>query len=99
MKNIVRRDQKRRNLFYKNELKRVQYKSIIKDFSIPGETKDQCVYKLNKIARNSSKVRIKNRCILTGRGKAVYSFCRLSRIRFREAASQGLLLGVSKSSW
>ena len=45
MKNIVRRDQKRRNLFYKNELKRVQYKSIIKDFSIPGETKDQCVYK------------------------------------------------------
>lgn len=99
MKNIVRRDQKRRNLFYKNEDKRVQYKSIIKDFSIPGERKDHFVYKLNKIARNSSKVRIKNRCILTGRGKAVYSFCRLSRIRFRELASQGLLLGVSKSSW
>ena len=99
MKNIVRRDQKRRNLFYKNEEKRVQYKSLIKDFSIPGERKENFVYKLNKIARNSSKVRIKNRCIYTGRGKAVYSFCRLSRIKFRELASIGYILGVSKSSW
>ncbi len=99
MKNIVKRDQKRRGLFLKNELKRVQYKSIIKNFYIPGKTKDQYVFKLNKIVRNSSKVRIKNRCILTGRGKAVYRFCRLSRIRFRELAAQGLLLGVSKASW
>ena len=99
MKNIQRRDQKRRSLFLKNEYKRMQYKSIIKNFDIPGETKDGCVSKLNKIPRNSSKVRIKNRCILTGRGRAVYSFCRLSRIRFRELASQGLLLGVSKCSW
>ncbi len=99
MKNIVKRDQKRRKEFSKNEYKRVQYKSIIKNFHIPGETKDQYVSKLNKIARNSSKVRIKNRCILTGRGKAVYRFCRLSRIRFRELAAQGYILGVSKSSW
>ena len=99
MKNIQRRDQKRRINFLKNELKRMQYKSIIKNFDIPGETKEECVSKLNKIPRNSSKVRIKNRCILTGRGRAVYSFCRLSRIRFRELASQGLLLGVSKCSW
>ena len=99
MKNIVKRDQKRRNLFLKNELKRVQYKSLIKNFSIAGKTKSQYVTKLNQIPRNSSKVRIKNRCILTGRGKAVYRFCRLSRIRFRELAAQGLLLGVSKSSW
>nr|QES94796.1 ribosomal protein S14 [Trebouxia lynnae] len=99
MKNIVKRDQKRRNLFFKNELKRVQYKSVIKNYKIPGETKEKCVFKLNKIPRNSSRVRVKNRCILTGRGKAVYSFCRLSRIRFRELCSQGLLLGVTKSSW
>ena len=99
MKNIVKRDVKRRNLFLKNELKRVQYKSIIKNFSIPGETKDQYVSKLNLLVRNSSKVRVKNRCVLTGRGKAIYRFCRLSRIRFRELASQGLLLGISKSSW
>ena len=99
MKNIVKLDVKRRNLFLKNELKRVQYKSIIKNFKIPGETKDLYVSKLNRIVRNSSKVRVKNRCVLTGRGKAVYRFCRLSRIRFRELASQGLLLGISKSSW
>ena len=99
MKNIVNRDQKRRNLFLKNELKRVQYKSIIKNFFISGDKKDEYVMKLNKVKRNSSKVRVQNRCVLTGRGKAVYRFCRLSRIRFRELASQGLLLGVSKSSW
>ena len=99
MTNIVNRDQKRRNLFLKNELKRVQYKSIIKNLFISGDKKDEYVLKLNKIKRNSSKVRVKNRCVLTGRGKAVYRFCRLSRIRFRELASQGLLLGVSKSSW
>ena len=99
MKNIVKRDQNRRTLVLKNELKRIQYKSLIKNFSISGETKDQYVSKLNRIVRNSSKVRIKNRCTLSGRGKAVYRFCRLSRIRFRELAAQGLLLGVSKSSW
>ena len=99
MKNIVKRDQKRRHLFFKNELKRLQYKSLIKNYKIPGETKEKCVSKLNKIPRNSSRVRVKNRCILTGRGKAVYSFCRLSRIRFRELSSQGLLLGITKSSW
>ena len=99
MKNLVKRDQKRRNLFLKNELKRVQYKALIKNWSCAGVTKDQYVIRLNQINRNSSKVRIKNRCILTGRGKAVYRFCRLSRIRFRELAAQGLLLGVSKSSW
>ena len=99
MKNIVKRDQKRRMIFLKNELKRVQYKSIIKNSSIAGVTKDQYVKKLNQMNRNSSEVRIKNRCVLTGRGKAVYRFCKLSRIRFRELAAQGLLLGVSKSSW
>lgn len=99
MKNIVKRDQKRRNLFLKNELKRVQYKSLIKNFSIDGKTKKECVTKLNRMPRNSSLARVKNRCVLSGRGRAVYRFCRLSRIRFRELAAQGLVLGVSKSSW
>lgn len=99
MKNIVKRDQKRRDLFLKNELKRIQYKSLIKNSIIGGKTLDQYVIKLNQISRNSSRVRLKNRCISTGRGRAVYRFCRLSRIRFRELAAQGLLLGVSKSSW
>ena len=99
MKNIVKRDQNRRTLVLKNQLKRIQYKSIIKNFSIPGNGKDEYVSKLNKIPRNSSKVRIKNRCIKTGRGKAVYRLFRLSRICFRELAAQGLIIGVSKKSW
>ena len=99
MKNIVLRDKKRRVLVFKNEIRRLQYKSIIKNLTIPGRIKDEYVFKLNKRPRNSGQVRVKNRCILTGRGKAVYRFCRLSRIRFRELASQGSIPGVCKSSW
>ena len=74
MKNIVKRDQKRRMIFLKNELKRVQYKILIKNFSVGGVTKDQYVKKLNQMNRNNSKVGIKTLCVLTGRGKAVYRF-------------------------
>ncbi|RYE27712.1 MAG: 30S ribosomal protein S14 [Sphingobacteriaceae bacterium] len=43
--------------------------------------------------------RIKNRCVLSGRAKGVYRFCKLSRIRIRQYAARGLLVGVTKSSW
>ena len=83
-------------IFLRNELKRVQYKILIKNFSVGGVTKDQYVKKLNQMNRNNSKVRIKTLCVLTGRGKAVYRFCKLSRIRFRELAAQKLLFSVPK---
>jgi small subunit ribosomal protein S14 len=99
MTNTIQKDQKRRNLVSKNELKRLQYKTIITDLSIPKEIRYKYVSKLNKLSRNSCNVRIRNRCVITGRGRAVYRFCKLSRICFRELAAQGLIMGISKASW
>jgi ribosomal protein S14 len=99
MSNSIQGDKKRRKLHLKYELKRIEYKSLISTLTLQPELRTEYLRKLNKLPRNSSVVRIKNRCILTGRGHSVYKFCRLSRIKLRELASQGVLMGISKSSW
>jgi len=99
MVNSIQRDLKRRFLFSKNELKRLELKSLIHDLNISKDMRYIYITQLNNLPRNSSKVRIKNRCILTGRSRSIYRFCGLSRIKFRELAAQGLLMGVTKSSW
>lgn len=99
MANLIQRDQNRRLLYKKYELKRNLFKSLICDMSLPKEIRFQSVLKLNKLPRSSSKVRIHNRCILTGRSKGNLRQWKISRITFRELASRGLLAGVRKSSW
>jgi ribosomal protein S14 len=99
MKNKIKIYKKRRNLFKDLEVKRTIYKSIIKNATIPLASKLKASIKLCELSRNSSITRVKNRCILTGRPKSVYRQFRISRICFRELASNGLLTGVFKSSW
>ena len=55
--------------------------------------------KLAKIPRNSAKVRIRNRCEITGRPHGVYRKLRISRIALRDLASKGRIPGMTKSSW
>lgn len=99
MGNYIQRDKHRRKIIAKYELKRIQLKSLIKDFTIPKEVKNLYIEKLNKLPRNSSQIRSRNRCVLTARGRAIFQFCKLSRIVLRNLAGQGILLGVKKSSW
>jgi ribosomal protein S14 len=99
MSNSIQRDLKRRKLYLKNLLKRIEYKALIHNVVLSKKERYKSILDLNKITRNSSPVRVKNRCVLTGRNHAVLRFCRLSRIKFRELANQGLLMGVMKSSW
>lgn len=99
MVNFIQKDYVKRQLVAKNELKKLEYKYIIKNQKIIKEIRYKYIEKLNKLNRNSSETKIKNRCILTGRAKAVYKMFRLSRIKFRELASQGMLPGVKKASW
>jgi small subunit ribosomal protein S14 len=99
MANFIQKDNTRRKLVFKNEIKRLEYKSIIKNLNLPKEVRYDYVYKLNNLNRNSSKIRVRNRCILTGRGRSTYSFCKLSRLKFRELAAQGRLAGIKKASW
>ena len=55
--------------------------------------------KLEKLPKNSNRIRVRNRCNVTGRPRGVYRKFGLSRITFRELASQGMIPGVSKASW
>ena len=99
MSHLTQKDKHRRSLHQKQEMKRLQYKSIIENRSLHAKIRVKYIKKLNKLPRDGSLVRIRNRCILTGRARAVYKFCRLSRICLRELAAQGRLAGVTKSSW
>lgn len=99
MKAQIERDLKRRRLTAKYEKKRMVLKKILKDKTISAEFRRQAQDALEKLPRDSSPVRLHNRCIITGRPRAVYRFFGLSRIKMRELALAGKLPGVSKASW
>ena len=95
----IQKNLKRKNIVKKFNNKRQSLKKKImkKDLTIEERFKMQS--KLNQLPRDSSKIRIRNRCELTGRTRGVYRKFRLSRIAFRELASEGKLPGITKSSW
>lgn len=99
MANFIQRDKKRRVLYSKYQLQRLELLSVIQDFTVSKDIRFKSLQELNKLPRNSSPIRIKNRCVLTGRGHSVLRFCSLSRLKFRELAAQGFLMGVTKASW
>ena len=79
--------------------KRAALKKIANDESLPLEERFEARLKLAELPRNSSPTRIRNRCEITGRPRAVYRKFKLSRLALRELASSGALPGVVKSSW
>jgi len=95
----IQKNLKRRNIVKKFNNKRQSLKKQImkKDLSIEERFKIQS--KLNELPRDSSKVRVRNRCKLTGRTRGVYRKFGLSRIKLRELSMSGELPGVVKSSW
>lgn len=99
MISCLERDKKRRKLVAQYESKRLRFKSIVHDTSLPAEVRWKASLKLSKLPRNSSKVRIRNRCVLSGRSRGVYRQFKMSRIMLRHLASDGLLTGVKKASW
>lgn len=79
--------------------KRAKLKSIIMNKSLSLEERFDAQLKLAKLPRNSAKVRLRNRCSITGRPRGFYRRFGLSRIALRDLASSGDLPGVKKSSW
>ncbi|MGK2965809.1 MAG: 30S ribosomal protein S14 [Tepidiformaceae bacterium] len=98
-KGIVNRDQRRKELNEKFAPKRKQIQEELHKAWGDPETVAQLYAELRKLPRNSSKTRIHNRCVVTGRPKGYIRKFGLSRITFREMAHRGLLPGVTKSSW
>ena len=95
----IQKNLNRINIVQKFNDKRQNLKKQImkKDLSIEDRFKIQS--KLNELPRDSSKIRVRNRCKLTGRTRGVYRKFGLSRIKIRELSMSGELPGVVKSSW
>ena len=92
--------QKRREVLVKNGFdKRARLKAIILDMKKPIEERLEAVDSLNKMPKNTSPIRLRNRCQFTGRARGFLRKFKLSRICFREMANQGLIPGIVKASW
>lgn len=98
-RSAVERNNKRKRMAAKLAPKRAALKATVmsKDASI--EERFEAQLKLAKLPRNSAKIRIRNRCELTGRPRSFYRKFKLSRIAVRQLASIGQIPGMIKSSW
>jgi len=95
----VEKNNRRRRLAAQSAEKRKRLKAIANDLKRPAEERFAARIKLAEMPRNSSPVRIRNRCELTGRARGYYRKLRMCRNQLRDLASQGLIPGMTKSSW
>ena len=98
-KSMIEREKKREKLVAQYAVKRAALKAIINDQSKPVEERFKATMQLAKLPRNSSAVRLHNRCQLTGRPHAYYRNLKISRIALRNLGSNGEIPGMVKSSW
>ena len=84
------------NKFYK---KRKNLKKIVMNKNLTLEERFKAQQKLSKLPRNSAKIRVRNRCQITGRPHGVYRKLKISRIALRQLGLQGKIPGMVKSSW
>ena len=98
-KSAINRNEHVRRLVKRFEAKRARLKALANDESKPLEERFEARLKLAELPRNSAKVRIRNRCEVTGRPRAFYRKLQMSRIALRDYASLGLIPGMTKSSW
>ncbi|MFA7250352.1 MAG: 30S ribosomal protein S14 [Dehalococcoidia bacterium] len=82
-----------------HQKRRAELVAVIKDGKASPEAKDEAYARLYKMPRDASGTRFRNRCQLTGRPRGYMRGFGVSRIVFRELATQGLLPGVKKASW
>ncbi|MCS2610323.1 30S ribosomal protein S14 [Halomonas dongshanensis] len=98
-KSMIEREQKRAELVEKYAAKRAELKAIISDVNTSDEERFEATLKLQQLPRDSSPVRQRNRCRVTGRPHGFYNKFGLGRNKLREAAMRGDVPGLKKSSW
>ena len=96
---VVLRDKKRRKTVEKFKARRAQLLEVFYDSRATDEAKDAAREKLQKLPRDASPVRLRNRCALTGRPRGVYRKFGLGRNKLRDLALKGEVPGVIKASW
>jgi small subunit ribosomal protein S14 len=96
---IINREQKRREVVKKFAAKRTALEAIATNVSLTEEERFAARQKIQALPRNSSSVRLRNRCALTGRPRGVFSKFGLGRTKLREFAMRGEIPGIVKASW
>lgn len=95
----IAKNNKRLELATKCEAKRKELRAKISSPDTSDEERLEYQKKLQKMPRDTSRIRVRNRCELTGRPRGYYRDFKLSRIKFRELAHRGMIPGITKSSW
>lgn len=95
----IEKNNRRKKMAKKYAGKRARLKAIAEDMSRPADERFTARLKMAELPRNSSPNRVRNRCALTGRARGNYRKFGISRLMFRELASQGMIPGITKSSW
>ncbi|MDO9382823.1 MAG: 30S ribosomal protein S14 [Hyphomicrobiaceae bacterium] len=95
----VEKNNRRRKLAAQYAGKRKRLKDVASNLKLSAEERFAARLKLAELPRNSSPTRIRNRCEITGRARGNYRKLRMCRNQLREQASQGLIPGMTKSSW
>ena len=98
-KSAVEKNNRRMRIVAAKGARRDALRAIMRDKSISMEERFAASCKLAQEPRDSSRIRVRNRCLVTGRPRGYYRKLRMSRIALRDLASFGQVPGVVKSSW
>ena len=98
MKNFIEKDKKHRYVYAIGEKKYFILKYLAQNLNLSSYVRQNAQWQLSQMPALGSRVRIRNRCVITGRGRATYKNFRLSRLMFRKLALQGELPGIKKIS-
>ena len=98
-KSSVEKEKRRERTVKLKWEKRQALKLKAADLNISEEERQEARTAINKMPRDSSIIRLRNRCQLTGRPRGYLRKFKMSRLSFRELASMGMIPGVTKSSW
>jgi small subunit ribosomal protein S14 len=97
--NMVEREKRRIRTVKKYAVRRAELKETIRSPKSSPEVRADAQEKLQKLPRDASQTRVRNRCQITGRSRGVYSKFGLARVKVRELANRGEIPGLSKASW
>ena len=96
---MINREKKRAKLVKKYAKKRAELKAVIVDPEVGFEERQEAMFALQKLPRDSSPVRQRNRCTISGRPRGFYRRFGLGRNKLRDAAMRGDVPGLRKASW
>ena len=98
-KSSVEKNKNREKLVAMHAAKRLRLRAMVRDKELPIEERFNAGLKLSEMPRNGARVRLRNRCQVTGRPRGYYRKFKMSRIALRDLGSTGQVPGLVKSSW